>query len=152
MADQPLDPSIQAMLNALTPEQRAEYKKQGEYLYNSVDYAANGEPKAVPNSDEAIAYIESGLHSGLHVSSLDKDEVQLLRDTFGDKWYERYDYTEDDLILCAQCRRSKSMLSQNEKLQCCSRCKSMWYCSVEHQTSDWAEHKKVCKSFTKKSC
>lgn len=143
--DPPLDPAMQAIADTLTPEQLDAYKKQGEYIFNSVDFdnvAANNATN-VPSA-EAVAYIEDGLRSGLHISCLEHDEKQLLHDTFGEKWYERYGYTIDDVILCASCRRGPSMLVKPETLKRCSGCSNVWYCSQEHQKMDWKEHKKVC--------
>lgn len=34
------------------------------------------------------------------------------------------------------------------KLKKCGRCKLVRYCNVEHQKSDWSEHKKSCKKLT----
>ncbi|KAL7410011.1 hypothetical protein BDY24DRAFT_189552 [Mrakia frigida] len=33
---------------------------------------------------------------------------------------------------------------KNRKLKFCSICKSVAYCSPEHQRADWKRHKKVC--------
>ena len=34
---------------------------------------------------------------------------------------------------------------EEEKLQRCSACKQVYYCSAQHQRSDWTNHKSVCK-------
>lgn len=36
------------------------------------------------------------------------------------------------------------------KMLCCSRCKDIYYCSRDHQKSDWKRHKKICKAASKK--
>lgn len=35
-----------------------------------------------------------------------------------------------------------------ENLQLCGGCRKTWYCSKDHQKSDWKEHKKACKKKT----
>lgn len=37
-----------------------------------------------------------------------------------------------------------------ENLKCCGKCRSVWYCNREHQTSDWKNHKKICKILQEK--
>lgn len=39
---------------------------------------------------------------------------------------------------CSVCKGSQKLLN-------CSGCKQIAYCGVEHQKSDWAKHKLVCK-------
>jgi len=46
---------------------------------------------------EAVAYIESSLKSGLHPSMLEENEKALLQDNYGDEWYKRWGYVEEDL-------------------------------------------------------
>lgn len=41
------------------------------------------------------------------------------------------------------------LCNKNEKLQQCSRCKSVNYCSREHQLSHWPQHKQFCPLFCK---
>ncbi|XP_033735601.1 egl nine homolog 1-like isoform X2 [Pecten maximus] len=44
-------------------------------------------------------------------------------------------------IVCQLC-------GSRDDLQLCSRCKTTWYCSKEHQKYDWKYHKKICKKKT----
>jgi tetratricopeptide (TPR) repeat protein len=44
--------------------------------------------------------------------------------------------------ICAMCKKEQKDL--RSKLQACSRCHRVMYCSKEHQTHHWQEHKKVC--------
>ncbi len=44
----------------------------------------------------------------------------------------------DDSV-CTVCRKNE------EKLKCCSRCRSAFYCSVKCQRTHWPKHKKFCK-------
>ena len=41
---------------------------------------------------------------------------------------------------CAHPKRSV----ERSKLRCCSRCRSVTYCSRECQAADWSEHKELC--------
>jgi len=69
-------------------------------------------------------------------------EVVFLRTS--DDLYKRflgYYYRNFSLIRkCQVCQRE-------EQLRRCSRCKSVWYCSAEHQTAAWAEHQFHCEEF-----
>lgn len=40
-------------------------------------------------------------------------------------------------------RTWRCVVCQKEATKKCSRCKSTWYCSVEHQKQDWKRHKKL---------
>ena len=43
---------------------------------------------------------------------------------------------------CANCRKSAN--PNNDPYKCCSRCKSVWYCSKECQVKHWGSHKSDC--------
>lgn len=45
---------------------------------------------------------------------------------------------------CRHCDSEKCS-DDKEKLLACSRCRSVWYCSKEHQKADWKRHKVECK-------
>jgi hypothetical protein len=91
------NPMIEAALKALTPEQLAHYKTLGEGLYNSVNFEDGTViDNMVPPVEEAVAYIAEGLKSGLHPTALTEQEMGLMKDHFGEKWYERYGYTKND--------------------------------------------------------
>jgi len=69
-------------------------------------------------------------------------EVIFLRTS--DDLFKRflgYYYRNFSLIRkCQVCQRE-------EQLRRCSRCKSVWYCSAEHQTRAWSEHQFHCEEF-----
>jgi len=45
-----------------------------------------------------------------------------------------------------RCKVAKSceLCSTSTNLMRCSRCKSAWYCGVDHQQRDWENHQKIC--------
>jgi hypothetical protein len=47
--------------------------------------------------DESAREIVFTLCNGLHPSFLKKEEMDIMRETRGEKWYLRFGYTEEDL-------------------------------------------------------
>jgi hypothetical protein len=43
----------------------------------------------------------------------------------------------------------KCPVCQKKATSRCSRCRSVWYCSVEHQRQDWKPHKPTCEDIHK---
>lgn len=92
------NPMVDSAMKALTPEQREEYKRWGEYMFTT-DYArAANKTKTVENEDENILkYAEESLKSGLDPQDLSSKEIQILTDMRGIKWYEEYGYEKDEV-------------------------------------------------------
>jgi len=92
------NPMVNNALKSMTKEQIEEYKKVGEYMYNSVNFE---DKKIINNLDppieESIAYIEEGIKSGLLPQDLTENEVSILNKAYGEKWYERYGFKKDDV-------------------------------------------------------
>jgi hypothetical protein len=86
------DEKIKSVFNSLPKEEQENYKRQGEYMY-AKDYenAGNPEEKIL----ESVAYISEGLKSGLRPSQLDASELELMRSTFGNMWYEKFGYASE---------------------------------------------------------
>ena len=85
--------------NAMPKEQLEKFKRIGEEMYNNVDYETgtiNGKtfPKTMA---ESAFFIVEGIKSGLHPSDLSTEEKFLLKEVYGEKWYERFGYNEKDL-------------------------------------------------------
>jgi hypothetical protein len=91
------DPSVQsaimAALNALTPQQRENYQKLGESLYNSINFTTS---EILDNTEtpteEMTEYIVRCIKSGLHPRDLLHEEKTHMIKHFGDEWYKDYGY------------------------------------------------------------
>jgi len=86
------NPMVDMAKKALTPEQIEEYKKIGEYMYQT-DYSKITEfgskaPEAT--EDELFVYASQALRSGLDTSDLSGKEISILSKRLGEKWYETF--------------------------------------------------------------
>lgn len=92
------NPLVNNALKALTPEQLKDYKKLGESLYGNIDFEdskiINNMP---PPMAESVAYIEEGIKSGLLPEDLTEDEVTLLEQAYGEKWYIKYGFKKEEV-------------------------------------------------------
>ncbi len=90
---------VNSVKKSLTPEQLEEYEKIGEYMYNNDGYkvVSMGSKINEPLQEEIIAYAMSALRSGLPPSELSQKEIDGIRGVYGDKWYENFGYTKDDI-------------------------------------------------------
>jgi hypothetical protein len=98
MSDLFNNPLINAAREALTPEQIEHYKQIGEVMYKDIDFELNQVVNMPQPMVDALTYVSEGLKSGLHPSYLDNDEINLLKEGFGDNWFEKFGYTSDDLL------------------------------------------------------
>lgn len=90
------NPMVNNALKAMSKEDLEKYKKIGEQLYGNINF----EDSTVVNQlispvEEAIAYVEEGIKSGLLPEDLEENEVILLHKTYGEEWYKRYGFTSD---------------------------------------------------------
>ena len=93
------NPMVRAAMAAMSEEEQEKYKKIGEQMYGNMNF--NDSRYTIdPNAklDEARECLESQLRSGLHPSDMEDNEKAVLVDSYGDKWYEKWDYVEGDLI------------------------------------------------------
>lgn len=92
------NPMVLAAKKNMSKEEREYFEKLGEALHGSVDFennsVANSLPPAMANG---LAYVEQGIKSGLLPVDLEKNEVQLLHEVRGEKWWEYYGFTDKDM-------------------------------------------------------
>ncbi len=92
------NPFAKLALNAMTAEQKENYREIGENMYSNVNFEdskiLNTEPEPMA---ESIAYISTALKSGLHVDFLNEEEIAVLKDVYGEEWYTRFGYTREDI-------------------------------------------------------
>ena len=93
------NPMVTSAINSLSPEEIEQYKRIGEYMYNSIDYKEVGMVSNVKpqNTKDTLLYAEISLKSGLSPFDLSKDELTSLIEKYGEKWYERFEYTMDEV-------------------------------------------------------
>jgi hypothetical protein len=89
------DPALMAAKAQLTPEQQEAYKKAGEQMYN-FDYGSGEQDidKLLRESCNRVCHM---LRHGLHPSYLEQDDVNIITEVIGEKWYSRFGYVKDDL-------------------------------------------------------
>ena len=89
------------MQSMLPAEEREKFQKIGERLYSSFDAQKGtllpGQDVESIRLEESLAYVVESLKSGLHPKYLTYDEIHLLRAGYGDEWYKKWNYTEEDL-------------------------------------------------------
>jgi hypothetical protein len=92
------NPMTRAAIAALSEEDKERYRILGEHMFGSINFedgqSLNNMP---PPMAEAVAYVETQIRSGLHISMLEDNEKALLEDAYGDHWYERFNYIKEDL-------------------------------------------------------
>lgn len=92
------NPFARVALEAMTAEQREQYREIGENIYSNINF----EDTKILNRElepmsESVAYISSALKSGLHPDFLSEEEIVVLKDVYGEEWYTRFDYTKEDI-------------------------------------------------------
>lgn len=93
------NPMVDAARKALTPEQIDEYKRIGEYMYNSIDYktAVAGTQVRESKDEDLILYATEALKSGGDPKDLTDTEIQCLCKIYGDNWYERFGFEANEI-------------------------------------------------------
>jgi len=91
------NPMFDAAMKAMSPEDIESYKKIGEKMYKNMENMSKETANLPSSMKEATAYVVTGLNSGLHPKDMDANEVILLTNTIGPKWYEDFGYKKEDL-------------------------------------------------------
>jgi hypothetical protein len=92
------NPMVEAALKALSPADLLKYKIIGEELYGNVNFEDSKILNTMPvPMEECVYYVSQQLKSGLHPSMMDDNEKNIMKEAYGDKWYERWGYIEKDL-------------------------------------------------------
>jgi DNA-binding ferritin-like protein (Dps family) len=98
MSDLFNNPFFENAKKSLTEEQKEEYKKIGEYMYNKDIYStAETKIKSDITPDEILVYAVQALKSGISPKDLTQNELQSLIDTYGKYWYEKFDLEKEDV-------------------------------------------------------
>lgn len=85
---------------ALSPEQLEEYKKIGEYIFNTTDYKTvemGSKVNDKPTETDILFYASEALKSGGDPRDLSNKEIQVLTNFYGDKWYENFGFQKEDI-------------------------------------------------------
>jgi hypothetical protein len=93
------NPMIESAKKSMSPEQLAEYKRIGEYMYNNEVYKVSeiGSKIKQPEKADLILYATESLRSGGSPYDLSQEELRALIDVYGNKWYERFNLEEDEV-------------------------------------------------------
>lgn len=92
------NPMTRAAIAALSEEDKHKYKVIGDHLYNRINFEDGKSLNNMPSCmTEAVAYLETSLQAGFHPSMLEENEKELMKETYGNEWYKRWGYIEEDL-------------------------------------------------------
>lgn len=97
------NPMVDRARQSMTKEQIEEYESIGKYMYDNVKMETVNSAGVMNNNNltqemlDAIDYVEASIRSGQHISTLEENEKMLLKEAYGEKWYEKYGFVEADL-------------------------------------------------------
>ena len=92
------NPMVENAKKSMTKEQLENFRLKGESLYNTIDFVDENGKSRSDNEFmiEGLSYIVNSIKSGLHLSYLDDDEKKVLQEFYGEKWYEKFGYENED--------------------------------------------------------
>ena len=92
------NPMVRAAMSAMSEEDRAKYKEIGKHMYGHLNFE---DPSFTLNPDAQMSAardcLEGQIRSGLHPSDMEKDEIALLEDAYGEEWYKKWGFVKEDL-------------------------------------------------------
>ena len=99
MSDLFNNPFFENAKKSLTEEQKEEYKKIGEYMYNTEIYKVEsvGPKIQAPKEEDIALYAIQCLKSGADPKDLTDEEIRSLTKVHGEKWYEQFDFSQDEI-------------------------------------------------------
>ncbi len=77
------NPMVNAARASMTPEQLAQYQREGMYMFEMMDVTRDP-------LDDFVQQIEELLQGGLHPSYLNDSEKLAMENVYGKKWYKKY--------------------------------------------------------------
>lgn len=113
------DALTMSAMNALSPEDMQRYKEIGRQLYGTVNFKDSEILNKVPEPIyEAVAYITEQLKAGLHISTLEDNEKEVMKEAYGEEWYTKFGYVKEDLTdiitLNPDLQKIQSVFSKNK--------------------------------------
>ena len=91
------DDELNAIEN-LSYESKQAYKRFGEDIFGKHNFKGREIiNKATEPPENILAFIFTQLRDGILPRDLDEDELVFLEQQEGEKWYEKWGYTESDL-------------------------------------------------------
>lgn len=115
------NPMVESAKNALTDEQKQDYKKIGEYMYNNQNYNIVEQGSQIKDAqvEDILVYAITALRSGGDPHDLSQKELQELENYYGEKWYEQFNLEESEVpklnISIKPCRQEKRALERKIK-------------------------------------
>jgi hypothetical protein len=115
------NPMVEAARKAMTPEQKEEYKKIGEYMYNNEVYKVIEVGSKIKEADNSqlILYATEALKSGGNPHDLSAAELTALINVYGDRWYEKFGFEENEvpkpIVQLVTGQEAKSDIIKEEK-------------------------------------
>lgn len=100
------NPMIEEARKTMSKEDLERYERMGEHLFRNNPFREQKRKEQMEKDKnktmeealyEALFYSREALKSGLHPRDLEEKEVQLLFDFYGEKWYEEFGYTRNEV-------------------------------------------------------
>lgn len=111
------NPMVDSAKRALNDEQKEEYKRIGNYMYNNQNYNTieTGSQVKVADSTELLFYASQALKSGGDPYDLTQPELQALSQFYGNKWYEKFGFTQEEVPKTIQAEQIISAAEERAK-------------------------------------
>jgi len=95
------DKHLMGIADKLSDEDKARYAVIGKELYDSISFGDINSVGTQTNHEvvelENVSQLRLMLSSGMHPSFLTGEEKNIMKNNFGEKWYEEYGFLECDL-------------------------------------------------------